>query len=141
MNIPLAMMRATVNVEDWIYAMKTEFKHVLSDMKVTSNYCTVCVVQVTITPEVRSTILNRMIIAELVRVYRESDLGERLPVFDGGRSLYTAGELPFVCKEFNIKLVDEDDGTERPRYNVLHFELHETVLLFDRFIVFRCVQL
>ncbi|KAL9690749.1 hypothetical protein QQ045_011157 [Rhodiola kirilowii] len=70
---------------------------------------------VTITPEVMSNTVNRAIIAELVRMYKESDLGKRLPVYDGRKSLYTAGELPFVCKEFNIKLVDEDDGSNSPR--------------------------
>lgn len=48
--------------------------------------------------------------AELVRLYKESDLGMRLPAYDGRKSLYTAGELPFAWKEFNIKLVDEPDG-------------------------------
>uniref|UniRef100_A0A7N0TFJ1 Uncharacterized protein n=1 Tax=Kalanchoe fedtschenkoi TaxID=63787 RepID=A0A7N0TFJ1_KALFE len=70
---------------------------------------------VTITPEVKSSTVNRTIIAELVRMYKESDLGKRLPVYDGRKSLYTAGELPFLCKEFSIKLTDEDDGGSQPR--------------------------
>ncbi|KAH7842876.1 hypothetical protein Vadar_010056 [Vaccinium darrowii] len=70
---------------------------------------------VTITPEVSSRTVNRAIIAELVKVYRESDLGKRLPAYDGRKSLYTAGELPFVRKDFNIKLVDEEDGINGPK--------------------------
>ncbi|KAL5782705.1 hypothetical protein ACOSP7_007734 [Xanthoceras sorbifolium] len=70
---------------------------------------------VTITPEVASRTLNRAIMAELVRLYKESDLGMRLPAYDGRKSLYTAGELPFAWKEFKIKLVDEDDGTNGPK--------------------------
>lgn len=53
--------------------------------------------------------------AELVRLYKESDLGTRLPAYDGRKSLYTAGELPFAWKEFTIKLVDEDDGINGPK--------------------------
>ncbi|XP_022137920.1 protein argonaute 10 [Momordica charantia] len=70
---------------------------------------------VTITPEVASRTVNRAIVGELVRLYRESDLGKRLPAYDGRKSLYTAGELPFVWKEFNIKLVDEEDGVSGPK--------------------------
>ncbi|KAK6929896.1 Piwi domain, partial [Dillenia turbinata] len=70
---------------------------------------------VTITPEVSSRTVNRAIIAELVRLHKESDLGRRLPAYDGRKSLYTAGELPFVWKEFNIKLVDEEDGINGPK--------------------------
>ncbi|KAF5452757.1 hypothetical protein F2P56_027724 [Juglans regia] len=70
---------------------------------------------VTITPEVSSRTVNRAIMEELVRLYRESDLGTRLPAYDGRKSLYTAGELPFAWKEFKIKLVDEEDGINGPK--------------------------
>ncbi|XP_052477281.1 protein argonaute 10 isoform X2 [Gossypium raimondii] len=70
---------------------------------------------VTITPEVASRTVNRAIIAELVRLYKESDLGTRLPAYDGRKSLYTAGELPFAWKEFVVKLVDEEDGINGPK--------------------------
>ncbi|RID60648.1 hypothetical protein BRARA_F03787 [Brassica rapa] len=65
---------------------------------------------VTITPEVSSKSVNRAIIAELVRLFKESELGSRLPAYDGRKSLYTAGELPFTWKEFAVKIFDEDDG-------------------------------
>ncbi|KAG6757418.1 hypothetical protein POTOM_037728 [Populus tomentosa] len=70
---------------------------------------------VTITPEVASRNMNRAIMAELVRLYKESDLGMRLPAYDGRKSLYTAGKLPFAWKEFAIKLVDAEDGIGGPK--------------------------
>ncbi|KAF8400717.1 hypothetical protein HHK36_014017 [Tetracentron sinense] len=65
---------------------------------------------VTITPELTSRSVNRAIMVQLVKLYRETDLGMRLPVYDGRKSLYTAGLLPFTSKDFNITLVDEDEG-------------------------------
>eukprot|EP00253_Pinus_taeda_P007968 PITA_07968 len=65
---------------------------------------------VSITPEVTSRGVNRAVMEQLVKLYRESHLGRRLPAYDGRKSLYTAGALPFTSKEFNINLVDEDDG-------------------------------
>ncbi|KAK4478140.1 hypothetical protein RD792_017419 [Penstemon davidsonii] len=70
---------------------------------------------VTITPEVQSRTVNRAIIAELVKLYRDSDLRMRLPAYDGRKSLYTAGELPFSWKEFTIKLVYEEDNINGPK--------------------------
>lgn len=71
--------------------------------------------QVTITPEVPSRAVNRAVITELVRLYKESDLGMRLPAYDGRKNLYTAGELPFSWKEFTVKLIDEEDGISGPK--------------------------
>lgn len=73
------------------------------------------ILKVTITPEVSSRTVNRSIIAELVRLYKESDLGMRLPAYDGRKSLYTAGQLPFSWKDFTIKLVDEEDAVICPK--------------------------
>ncbi|CAL5209616.1 unnamed protein product [Lathyrus oleraceus] len=70
---------------------------------------------VTITPEVSSRTVNRSIIAELVRLYKDSDLGMRLPAYDGRKSLYTAGQLPFSSKDFMIKLIDQEDGLNCPK--------------------------
>ncbi|XP_031104991.1 protein argonaute 1 [Ipomoea triloba] len=64
---------------------------------------------VSITPEVASRGVNRAVMDQLVRLYRESHLGRRLPAYDGRKSLYTAGPLPFVSKEFKITLIDEED--------------------------------
>ncbi|KAL2533071.1 Protein argonaute 1 [Abeliophyllum distichum] len=65
---------------------------------------------VSITPEVTSRGVNRAVMEQLVKLYRESHLGRRLPAYDGRKSLYTAGPLPFVSKEFRIILLDEEDG-------------------------------
>lgn len=65
---------------------------------------------VTITPEVTSRGVNRAVMEQLVKQHRESLLGKRLPAYDGRKSLYTAGPLPFISKEFRITLLDEDDG-------------------------------
>ncbi|KAL8485113.1 hypothetical protein ACS0TY_027417 [Phlomoides rotata] len=78
---------------------------------------------VTITPEVASRAVNRAIMAELIKVYKESDLGMKLPAYDGRKGLYTAGELPFTWKEFTVKLIDEEDSVNGPKrareYNVV----------------------
>ncbi|XVF12062.1 hypothetical protein REPUB_Repub08aG0082500 [Reevesia pubescens] len=70
---------------------------------------------VTITPEVTSRGVNRAVMEQLVKLYRESHLGKRLPAYDGRKSLYTAGPLPFVSKEFKITLIDDDDGSGMQR--------------------------
>ncbi|KAI3981946.1 hypothetical protein MKX01_018852 [Papaver californicum] len=70
---------------------------------------------VKIIPEVSSRGMNRAIMAELIKVHRETDLGMRLPAYDGMNSLYTAGLLPFTSKEFNVILLLKHDGTEITR--------------------------
>ncbi|EOY30931.1 Stabilizer of iron transporter SufD / Polynucleotidyl transferase isoform 2 [Theobroma cacao] len=70
---------------------------------------------VEINPEVASRKLNKAIMTELVKLHRNSDLGMRLPVFDGRKNLYTAGSLPFTSKEFNVILADDDEGTGNAR--------------------------
>ena len=45
---------------------------------------------------------------QLTKSYKESHLGRRCPAYDGRKSLYTAGALPFDSKEFVVKLIDED---------------------------------
>lgn len=72
--------------------------------------------QVTITPEVSLRGVNRAVMDQLVKLYRDSHLGRRLPAYDGRKSLYTAGPLPFTSKDFVITLVDEEDGQGGPRY-------------------------
>ncbi|GKV05310.1 hypothetical protein SLEP1_g17339 [Rubroshorea leprosula] len=70
---------------------------------------------VTITPDIASRGVNRAVMEKLVKLYRESHLGKRLPAYDGRKSLYTAGPLPFASKEFKIPLIGEDDGSGAPR--------------------------
>nr|CAB3487954.1 unnamed protein product [Digitaria exilis] len=65
---------------------------------------------VSITPEVTSRGVNRAVMAELVTLHRQSQLGGRLPAYDGRKSLYTAGPLPFTSRTFEITLQDEEDS-------------------------------
>lgn len=100
---------------------------------------------VSITPEVSSRVVNRAIMAELVRLYKESDLGMRLPAYDGRKSLYTAGELPFVWKEFNIKITDEEeriDGRKREReYKVvIKFVARANMYHLSQFLAGKCAD-
>ncbi|CAM6009780.1 unnamed protein product [Sphagnum balticum] len=69
---------------------------------------------VAITPEITSRGVNRAVMEQLVKLYRETALGHRLPAYDGRKSLYTAGPLPFQSKEFQI-LLEEDDGNNSKR--------------------------
>ncbi|KAG2718642.1 hypothetical protein I3843_03G220900 [Carya illinoinensis] len=75
----------------------------------------ICQYTVNIKPEITSSKLNRVIMTQLVKLYRETDLGMRLPVYDGGRNLYTAGLLPFASKDFTIVLNDDYQGTGNGR--------------------------
>ncbi|KAH9660319.1 protein argonaute 5 [Citrus sinensis] len=63
---------------------------------------------VSITPWVTSKKINRQIISQLINLYRLTDLGGRIPAYDGMKSIYTAGPLPFQSKEFIIELPDSD---------------------------------
>ncbi|KAL4276687.1 hypothetical protein AHAS_Ahas20G0232100 [Arachis hypogaea] len=79
-------------------------------------------VKVKIIPEVRCCKTSKAIIAELVRVHKNTEFGMRLPVYDGGRNIYTAAMLPFTYKEFTILLIEDDEsiGTTREReFNVV----------------------
>ncbi|KAI5433160.1 protein argonaute 1 [Lathyrus oleraceus] len=78
---------------------------------------------VTITPEVTSRGVNRAVMAQLVKLYRDSHLGKRLPAYDGRKSLYTAGPLPFISKDFRITLVDEDDDGSRGKRRDREFKV------------------
>jgi eukaryotic translation initiation factor 2C len=50
-----------------------------------------------------------------VRLHQNTELGRRLPVYDGGKNLYTAGSLPFTHQEFNIVLNEDDEGASNTR--------------------------
>ncbi|XP_039124258.1 protein argonaute 1B-like isoform X2 [Dioscorea cayenensis subsp. rotundata] len=95
---------------------------------------------VSITPEVTSRGVNRAVMRQLIALYQESHLGGRLPAYDGRKSLYTAGPLPFSSKEFKITLIDEDDGSGMERrqrqFNVVikfaaRADLHHLQLFLD----------
>ncbi|KAF8733891.1 hypothetical protein HU200_014744 [Digitaria exilis] len=63
--------------------------------------------QVVITPESASRARNRWIIKELVELHKQY-LGGRLPVYDGRKSLFTAGPLPFKDREFVLMLTNPE---------------------------------
>ncbi|KAF5730258.1 protein argonaute 1 [Tripterygium wilfordii] len=65
---------------------------------------------VTIVPEVTFPGVNRAVMEQLVKLFKESHLGSRLPAYDGRKSLYTAGPLPFISNEFRVPLIDDDEG-------------------------------
>ncbi|TYI64668.1 hypothetical protein E1A91_D09G103700v1 [Gossypium mustelinum] len=62
---------------------------------------------------------------QLIDVYKESHLGRRCPAYDGRKSLYTAGPLPFESKELVIKLPEEDRsaGSSRPARKERQFKV------------------
>lgn len=53
----------------------------------------------------------RDIINQLVKMYKESQLDNLIPAYDGSKSLYTAGPLPFTSKVFVVNLTDENRGS------------------------------
>ncbi|PWZ58541.1 Protein argonaute 12 [Zea mays] len=66
---------------------------------------------VTIKPESTSRARNRWIIKELVNLYKQH-LDGRRPVYDGRKSLFTAGPLPFQSKEFVLMLTNHERGRQ-----------------------------
>lgn len=74
-----------------------------------------------------------------MRLYRESHLGKRLPAYDGRKSLYTAGPLPFVSKEFRIVLIDEDDGTGGQRF--IDYQLSIQIRFYTCMYLIFCLYL
>ncbi|KQK13776.2 hypothetical protein BRADI_1g12431v3 [Brachypodium distachyon] len=74
---------------------------------------------VVINPETRSRERNRLIINELVRLHKQY-LDGRLPVYDGRKSIYTAGALPFTNKEFVVKLAKANQREEEYKVTIKH---------------------
>ncbi|CAA0815012.1 Protein argonaute 5 [Striga hermonthica] len=70
---------------------------------------------VSISPEVSSKPVCRKIMNELVNSFKLSHLGKKTLAYDGRKSCYAAGELPFTSKDFIVKLVDTDGGSRRER--------------------------
>ncbi|KAI5388901.1 protein argonaute 5 [Lathyrus oleraceus] len=66
---------------------------------------------VSISPEITSKKVCRDIINQLVKMYRESQLDNRIPAYDGRKSLFTAGPLPFTSKVFVVVLTDDNRGS------------------------------
>ncbi|TVU44552.1 hypothetical protein EJB05_03997 [Eragrostis curvula] len=63
---------------------------------------------VSINPESKSRQTNREVLNELIKLHGQTSLGGKLPAYDGRKSLYTAGSLPFESEEFVVTLVDPE---------------------------------
>ncbi|EER90726.3 hypothetical protein SORBI_3001G053700 [Sorghum bicolor] len=63
---------------------------------------------VAINPESKSRQTNREVLNELIKLHGKTALGGKLPAYDGRKSLYTAGSLPFESEEFVVTLVDPE---------------------------------
>ncbi|XP_051134419.1 protein argonaute MEL1-like isoform X2 [Andrographis paniculata] len=74
-----------------------------------------CHYDVTITPEVTSKKVCRLVVKQLVTSYGDSNLGGKTLAYDGRKSCYAAGELPFASKDFEVELVSDDGGARRDR--------------------------
>ncbi|KAG2636867.1 protein argonaute 18-like [Panicum virgatum] len=81
---------------------------------------------VTISPETTLKGVYREVMSKLVSEKRQTELGGRLPAYDGRKSLFTAGELPFKTKEFEVTL----PGRTERRYKVVI--KHATAVSLDQ---------
>ncbi|CAN6308884.1 unnamed protein product [Urochloa humidicola] len=63
---------------------------------------------VAINPESKSRQTNREVLNELIKLHGKTALGGKLPAYDGRKSLYTAGPLPFESEEFVVTLIDPE---------------------------------
>jgi eukaryotic translation initiation factor 2C len=70
---------------------------------------------VAITPEAKSRGTNRAVMAELIAAHRHSFFGGKLPAYDGRKSIYTAGPLPFESKDFVVKLSDREKEKDKDK--------------------------
>ncbi|TVU41245.1 hypothetical protein EJB05_14748, partial [Eragrostis curvula] len=62
---------------------------------------------VSINPEPKAKSTNRVLLSELVKAHGATSLARKTPAYDGRKSLYTAGELPFTSMDFVVKLGKE----------------------------------
>jgi eukaryotic translation initiation factor 2C len=60
--------------------------------------------QVSISPEPKAKRINRVLLSKLVEANATTVLGARTLAYDGSKSLYTAGELPFKSTDFVVQL-------------------------------------
>ncbi|KAG6417322.1 hypothetical protein SASPL_119476 [Salvia splendens] len=70
---------------------------------------------VSISPEVTSKKVCREILNQLVTNYKDSHLGKKMLAYDGRKSCYAAGELPFESKDFVVELSSGDSQSRRER--------------------------
>ncbi|KAJ1288087.1 hypothetical protein BS78_02G062600 [Paspalum vaginatum] len=67
----------------------------------------ICHYDVSISPEPKARRINRVLLSEIVKVHSATSLAHKNPAYDGSKSLYTAGELPFKSMDFVVKLGKE----------------------------------
>ncbi|KAG0229804.1 hypothetical protein BGW42_001330 [Actinomortierella wolfii] len=89
---------------------------------------------VVITPDVPPTV-NRKVFAQFIERYQRSDLDGVRPVFDGRRNMFTARQLPFDAKTFEVTLPDDvpprrasGTGPSKPG-RVFHFKLKKSATI------------
>lgn len=66
---------------------------------------------VSISPEIASKKVSRDVMNQLVKMHQATMLGNLIPAYDGRKSLFTAGPLPFTSKVFVVNLVDGNGGS------------------------------
>jgi eukaryotic translation initiation factor 2C len=72
--------------------------------------------QVSISPEPKARLISRVLLSKLVEAHDTASFASRPPAYDGSKSLYTAGELPFESMDFVVKLGKES----REMYGITH---------------------
>ncbi|CAA7042192.1 unnamed protein product [Microthlaspi erraticum] len=94
---------------------------------------------VLISPEVISEKVNRAVMKTLVSTYGESHLGKRTPAYDGRKSLFTAGPLPFESIEFVLDLKDKKVAGSSSSSKERQFKV--AIKLASRHVLFQLQQL
>uniref|UniRef100_A0A0E0KGX9 Protein argonaute N-terminal domain-containing protein n=1 Tax=Oryza punctata TaxID=4537 RepID=A0A0E0KGX9_ORYPU len=62
------------------------------------------------------------VLNEIIKLHGKTSLGGKLPAYDGRKSLYTAGSLPFDSKDFVVKLNDPEKNNKE-RYKTYNYRL------------------
>uniref|UniRef100_A0A0E0D6Y4 Ubiquitin-like domain-containing protein n=1 Tax=Oryza meridionalis TaxID=40149 RepID=A0A0E0D6Y4_9ORYZ len=103
---------------------------------------------VSINPESKSRATNREVLNELIKVHGRTSPGVKLPAFNGRKSLYTNGSLPFESEEFVVKLIDPEkkdkERVEREYKITIRiaaradlYHLQQFLLVFQQFLLGR----
>lgn len=69
--------------------------------------------------------MNREVLNELIKLHGKTALGGKLPAYDGRKSLYTAGSLPFESEEFVVMLVDPEKKEKERSYPILSWAIFQ----------------
>jgi eukaryotic translation initiation factor 2C len=68
-------------------------------------------------------------------LHRKSTLGGKLPAYDGRKSLYTAGSLPFDSEEFMVTLVDPEKKEKERSSQILSWVIFPFFLICSYLIL------